>query len=68
MAKWFIVAFGGGGPYIPPVPSVVLVKQMMTGKTFAAGAMPCVGMIGLQKYLDELKTFHVKTCEFDERA
>jgi Saccharopine dehydrogenase NADP binding domain len=66
IAKWFIVAFGGDGPYIPTIPSVVLVKQMLAGKIFAAGAMPCVGMITLQNYLDELRTFNIKTYEFDE--
>lgn len=67
VAKWFIVAFDGDGPYIPAIPSVVLAKRMMAGKTFDAGAMPCVGMITLQEYLDELKTFNIKTYEFDEQ-
>jgi hypothetical protein len=68
VAKWFIVAFDGDGPYIPTIPSVVLAKRMVAGKAFDAGAMPCVGMITLQEYLDELKTFNVKTYEFDESS
>lgn len=28
------------------------------------GAMPCVGLIGLKGYLDELKTFDIKTMNF----
>lgn len=67
VAKWFIVAFGGDGPYIPTIPAVVLAKQMIAGKTIGPGAMPCMGMIGLQEYLDELKPFKVKTYEFDGR-
>jgi hypothetical protein len=68
MAKWFIVAFDGDGPYIPTIPSVVLAKRMLAGKICGAGAVPCVGMITLQEYLDELKTFNIKTYEFNERS
>lgn len=66
LAKWFIVAFDGDGPYIPTIPSVIMVKRMLAGETFAAGAMPCVGMITLQEYLDELKMFNIKTYDCDE--
>lgn len=66
VARWFIVAFDGDGPYIPTIPSVIVVKRMLAGKFVAAGAMPCIGMISLQEYLDELKTFNIKTYEFDE--
>ncbi len=67
VTRWFIVALDGDGPYIPTIPSVILVKRMLAGKSFAAGAMPCIGMIALQDYLDELSTFNIKTYEFDER-
>jgi hypothetical protein len=66
VAKWFILAFNGDGPYIPTVPAVVLVKQMMAGKMIGPGAMPCIGMITLQEYLDELEPFRIKTYEFDD--
>jgi hypothetical protein len=66
VSKWFIVAFAGDGPYIPTIPAVVLVKQMMAGKPIGPGAMPCVGMITLREYLDELKPFKIKTYEFDD--
>ena len=66
MTKWFIVALEGDGPYIPTIPSVILAKRMLAEKTFEAGAKPCVGMITLQEYLDELKPFKIKTYEFSE--
>lgn len=65
IAKWFIIARSGDGPYIPAVPPVVLVKQIVAGKPPAPGARPCVGLIGLQDYLDELNGFDVKTFEFN---
>jgi hypothetical protein len=64
VAKWFIIALAGDGPYIPTIPAVVLVKQMVAGKSIGPGALPCIGMITLQEYLDELKPFKIKTYEF----
>lgn len=66
VAKWFIVALDGDGPYIPTVPAVILAKRLLAGKAFEAGATPCAGMIALQEYLDELKTFKIKTYTFSE--
>jgi Saccharopine dehydrogenase NADP binding domain len=68
VVKWFIVALAGDGPYIPTIPAVVLVKQMMAGRSIGPGAMPCVGMITLQEYLDELRPFKIKTYEFDDHG
>ncbi len=67
VARWFIVAFDGYGPYIPAAPAVVLVKKIIAGKAPSAGAMPCVGMVTLQEYLDELNAFNIKTYEFVDR-
>jgi hypothetical protein len=64
IAKWFIIARSGDGPYIPAVPLVVLVKKIVAGNPPAPGAGPCVGLIALQDYLDELNGFDIKTYEF----
>jgi hypothetical protein len=65
-AKWFIIARSGDGPYIPAVAPVVLVKKIIAGKPPAPGAAPCVDLIALQEYLDELNGFDIKTYEFAE--
>jgi Saccharopine dehydrogenase NADP binding domain len=62
--KWFIVARDGDGPYIPAVPAAVLARKIIAGTFARAGAMPCVGMITLQQYLDELDHLKIKTYEF----
>ena len=62
--KWFIVARDGDGPYIPTVPAVVLARKIVAGTFVGTGAMPCVGMITLREYLDELEHLKIKTYEF----
>jgi hypothetical protein len=62
--RWFIVARDGDGPYIPTVPAVVLAAKIIGGTFDRVGAMPCVGMITLQEYLDELRHLKIKTYEF----
>jgi len=59
--KWFILAFDGDGPFIPTIPSIILAKKFADGKIAYKGAYPCVGMISLEDYLNELKGFKVKT-------
>lgn len=62
--KWFIVARDGDGPYIPTVPAVVLARKMMRGAYVPPGARPCIGMVTLQEYLEELGHLKIKTYEF----
>jgi hypothetical protein len=59
--RWFIVARNGDGPYIPTVPPVVLAVKIISGAFTRTGAMPCVGMITLQEYLDALAHLKIKT-------
>ena len=58
--KWFIIARDGDGPYIPTIPAVVLAAKIIDGSFVRVGAMPCVGMITLQEYLDELSRLKIK--------
>ena len=62
--KWFVVARDGDGPYIPTVPAVVLARKIIAGTFVRTGAMPCMGMITLHEYLDEIAHLKVKTYEF----
>jgi saccharopine dehydrogenase-like NADP-dependent oxidoreductase len=62
--KWFVVAKDNDGPQIPCVPAIVLSKKMVSGELGVRGAMPCVGLVGLEKYLKELEGFAIKVhCE-----
>jgi hypothetical protein len=60
--SWFIVARSGDGPQIPCVPAILLAKRLHEKDPgIAAGAFPCVGLIRLEDYLDELRRFDIET-------
>lgn len=59
--SWFIVAKNGDGPYIPTIPSVILADRLMGKNSLHKGVKPCVSLISLNEYLDELSSFDVTT-------
>jgi saccharopine dehydrogenase-like protein len=59
--RWFIVARHGDGPHIPTIPAIVLARDIARGVSVPKGAMPCVGLIDLDRYIDELSAFAVET-------
>ena len=61
--KWFIVALHGDGPQIPTVPAIILARKLAKGELPLTGAVPCVGLVTLEDYLDELKNFKIQTYE-----
>lgn len=63
--KWFIVAKGGDGPQIPALPAAYLAKQILKGglSQLQPGAYPCVNLISLKSYLNELSEFNIKAYE-----
>ena len=62
--SWYIVAMAGDGPQIPCVPAILLAKKLTREGGLPAGARACVGLIALQDYLDELRTFAIKSYQF----
>lgn len=54
---WFIIAKGGYGPHIPTIPAIVLAAKLAKGDTLPFGAYPCIGLVSLAEYLDELKLY-----------
>jgi len=58
--KWFIIATRGDGPHIPTAPAIILTKKLYQDQIKTRGAGPCIGMISLQEYLDELKNYSIK--------
>lgn len=59
--RWFIIATHGDGPEIPIIPAVILARKIVSGEFSQRGAMPCVGLVNLTEYLEELKDFRVET-------
>lgn len=59
--QWFIVAKKGDGPYIPTVPAVLLADKLTQENSYTKGVLPCVGLISLKEYLNELSLLQVNT-------
>jgi saccharopine dehydrogenase-like NADP-dependent oxidoreductase len=58
--KWFIIAKNNDGPQIPCVPPIILSKKNIKCELHEIGAMPCVGMITLDEYMQEIQGFSIK--------
>ncbi len=62
--SWFIVAKSGDGPQIPCVPTILLARRLHEKDPgIAAGAFPCVGLLKLEDYLEELRRFDIETID-----
>lgn len=51
--EW-LIARSGHGPNIPCMPAILLARRLARGEAIAAGARPCVGVIGLEEFLAAL--------------
>lgn len=56
--KWTLVAEKGDGPYIPIIPSVILVKKIIQGM-IPPGAQPCLGMFTLADFDQIAGSWHI---------
>ncbi|PIR38117.1 MAG: saccharopine dehydrogenase [Alphaproteobacteria bacterium CG11_big_fil_rev_8_21_14_0_20_39_49] len=59
--NWFIIGKKNEGPNIPTIPAIIIAKKIITVELNESGAMPCVGMVTLAEYMEELKEFNIKT-------
>ncbi len=59
--RWFIVAKNGDGPHIPTIPAIILARQLIRREAAHVGATPCLGMITLSAYLNELAKYNIET-------
>lgn len=49
-----LIARSGDGPNIPCIPAILLARRLSSGTLHRPGATPCVGLISLEQYLNEL--------------
>lgn len=66
--SWYIIAKNGHGPYIPTVPAILLAKQLATDALDTRGAMPCVSLVRLDDYLEELSTLDIEVFTLSTHA
>ena len=55
--NWHLVAAQNHGPYIPCGAAIALATKLAQGDKLPHGAMPCMGLLTVQEYLDALKGF-----------
>jgi hypothetical protein len=58
--RWFIVAKDGEGPQIPTIPAIVLARKAAQGTLTFRGAGPCVGLVSLDEYRQELEGYPIE--------
>lgn len=56
---WELLAQGNDGPNIPCMAAVALVRKLAEGRLPARGAMPCLGLLTVDEYLQELAGFAI---------
>jgi hypothetical protein len=61
--RWELRASGEEGAMIPCMASVALARKLQRGVLAVRGAMPCVGLLSLDEYLEELEPWRVETHE-----
>lgn len=59
--SWFIIASDGDGPEIPTIPAIVLARKMLRREISLTGAVPCLGLVTLDEYLEALKPFKIRS-------
>jgi hypothetical protein len=61
--RFFIIARSGHGPYIPCMPSILLVQKLSRYEVRMRGALPCLDLIGLEEYLGALQGLDIAVHE-----
>ncbi len=61
LRQWQLLARGDDGARIPCLAAVRLARKLAAGETETRGAMPCVGLLTLEEFMDEMKDMKVTT-------
>lgn len=57
---WHLLAGSNHGPFIPCGAAIALARKLAQGTLAVRGAMPCMGLLTVQDYLDALQGFDVR--------
>lgn len=57
--RFDLTARSGDGPYIPCTPAILLTRKLVEGASLKKGAIPCVGVLTLDEYLEALKPLDI---------
>jgi NAD(P)-dependent dehydrogenase (short-subunit alcohol dehydrogenase family) len=60
MRTWYLLAFDHHGPHIPCGAAIALARKLARGDALPAGAMPCIGLLSLEEYLEALAGLNIR--------
>ena len=56
---WYLTAENNHGPEIPCTPALVLARKLVRGQISIRGAVPCLGLMTLSDFADEMTGFDI---------
>ena len=57
--SWFLTAKNNHGPEIPCTPAIILARKLARDKITTRGALPCLGLISLEEFDDEVESLEI---------
>lgn len=57
---WHLLAARNHGPHIPCGASIALARKLAAGENLPKGAMPCMGLLGVEDYLAALRHLDIR--------
>lgn len=64
--RFELMAKSGDGPFIPCMPAILLAKKLAKGDLKDKGAMPCVGLMTRDEYLNALSDLDISWIELSD--
>ena len=61
IARWYITAEGGRGPFVPTLAGLVLVRRVRDGTLDFRGAQPCVGILSIDDFQADFERLGIET-------
>jgi hypothetical protein len=59
---WHLLARQNHGPHIPCGAAIALARKLVRGNKLPAGAMPCVGLLSVEEFLEPLRALDIREC------
>lgn len=59
----YLIGENGHGPFIPAIPSVLVARKLIDGSLKTIGATPCMGLFGLDEFLEEVSDLDIYKLE-----
>ena len=57
--EWNLIAEKNDGPHIPCGAAIALARKIAAGAPLQNGAMPCMGLLTVEEFLEPLRDLHI---------